>query len=538
MAKVELQEAMKENVCGICGNFNGNPDDDWTVGPSEQCMDAFPNAETGKVTTDTVAMGTSWTAGIDENEAACSAECPKPPPPPPDCTTGADQKAQDHCAPLKDPNGPFKECLAQMDEFQAKDLFDNCVYDSCHLQDYETVVCEHAASMNLICNAMYSITVEWRGKDLCEMEWGENMEYKACGEPCVPTCNDQKGEECGELGACTEGCFCKDGYVYDQDGKCIKKEECGCLDPDTGLYVPVGESFVSEDCGKKCACLEAKGTLQCTDMECPENEVCLLRDGGYGCYCEPPFTKIDGQCVEYPYPCEVEDDDGEMQTTDLECLVCKNAANDDECLKKGTKEICTGKDPICVYTVVKDKNQEVKKVDRSCGTRDSCAPESIGETATKCTPDGLKSTCTNCGYGPPADPETGNEIFSCGAPPTEPPAVDPCILNKDGGQGSKSLTRWYFKLKKCKCMKFTYKGSGGNGNNFDSKAACEAKCTVFETPADCLLPKDPGPCDKFKKWYYFDSKKQKCKKFNYGGCEGNANLFKKKDQCRTKCKRC
>jgi hypothetical protein len=35
---------------------------------------------------------------------------------------------------------------------------------------------------------------------------------------------------------------------------------------------------------------------------------------------------------------------------------------------------------------------------------------------------------------------------------------------------------------------------------------------------------------------YFDVKKNKCKKFNYGGCEGNANNFKKKAECREKCK--
>ena len=53
---------------------------------------------------------------------------------------------------------------------------------------------------------------------------------------------------------------------------------------------------------------------------------------------------------------------------------------------------------------------------------------------------------------------------------------------------------------------------------------------------DCLLDKDPGPCDNFKKWYYFNKEKNKCQKFNYGGCEGNANRFKKKTDCRTRCK--
>ena len=54
-----------------------------------------------------------------------------------------------------------------MDEAQIQDIFDNCVYDSCHLEDYETIICEHAASLNQVCNAMFSITVEWRDDDLC-----------------------------------------------------------------------------------------------------------------------------------------------------------------------------------------------------------------------------------------------------------------------------------------------------------------------------------------------------------------------------------
>merc|ERR1711976_198495 len=437
IVKVEVQEQMKGTTCGICGNFNGDADDDWTVGPSDQCMDGF-DEEAGDITDNTEAMGNSWTAAIDENEEACGKECPVPPT---DCTNGATQESEDHCAPLRDPNGPFKECLKQMDEFQAKDLFDNCVYDSCHLQDFETVICEHASAMNQICNAMFSITVEWRDDDLCPIDCGENMEYKACGAPCVPTCTDLKGEECGDLGACTEGCFCKEGFVFDNEGKCIEEEECGCLHEEQGVYINVGESFITEDCDEKCFCPKAQGKLVCQDMECPENTQCTMQDDGLrACTCEKPFYEIDGECT---------------QTTG--------------------------------------------------------------------------STTTNTATPAPTTPTTP-------ATTTEP--VDICTLKKVVGKGDGKETRWFFSMKKCKCMKFEYKGSGGNENNFPSRGDCEAACETFETPADCLLDKDPGDCDKFKKWYFFDVKKGKCKKFNYGGCGGNANLFKKKDECRQKCKRC
>ncbi|ELT96344.1 hypothetical protein CAPTEDRAFT_168416 [Capitella teleta] len=533
IAQVEVQDSVQDKVCGICGNFDGNADNDWTIGPAETCMTKYPGAEPGETTDDTNVMGTSWTAGIDEDEKACSEECPNPiPPPPPVDPCLEDDKAADHCAPLKDKNGPFKDCIAQMDEVQLEDMYMNCVYDACLLDDYVNPICEHGASMAMVCQAQFEITVTWRSEDLCAPDCGENMEFKPCGDACVPTCSDKTGENCGNLGPCTEGCFCKEGFVYNQDGACIKEEQCGCQVPGEDIFIPVGESYVNDDCTEKCACLEEQGDLECTEMDCPTNEVCVLADGEYGCQCEPPFVKLDGKCVDLPYPC----DDGD-ETTDLQCLTCKNAGSLEDCAEKGSMETCTGAEPICSTVITRNIDREIKKVNRGCSTRKSCTGASIGPDADDCTVDGGKTTCSNCGYG-----EVEDGLSSCLAPPTEPPPTEPpvdvCTLNKDEGEGSSGKKRWFFKISKCKCTSFTYKGSGGNENNFASKADCEAACAVFETPEDCKLEKDPGPCNKFKKWYYFDVKKNKCKKFNYGGCEGNANLFKKKDECRTKCKRC
>ena len=32
--EVFLKAAYKNNVCGLCGNMNSNPEDDWKVGPA------------------------------------------------------------------------------------------------------------------------------------------------------------------------------------------------------------------------------------------------------------------------------------------------------------------------------------------------------------------------------------------------------------------------------------------------------------------------------------------------------------------------
>ena len=72
----------------------------------------------------------------------------------------------------------WQDCLAKMDNAQKQDLFDNCVYDSCHLNDFETVICTHGASMAMVCQNQLEVTVTWRSPSLCrEFFVTEEMEH-------------------------------------------------------------------------------------------------------------------------------------------------------------------------------------------------------------------------------------------------------------------------------------------------------------------------------------------------------------------------
>lgn len=68
---------------------------------------------------------------------------------------------------------------------------------------------------------------------------GKNMEYKPCGDPCMPTCSDREAANCGDLGPCGEGCFCKKGFVFDGEKDCISEDTCGCEVPELGIYINV-----------------------------------------------------------------------------------------------------------------------------------------------------------------------------------------------------------------------------------------------------------------------------------------------------------
>ena len=54
-----------------------------------------------------------------------------------------------------------------------------------------------------------------------------NMEYIACGSPCMKTCADPEGDDCLVEDRCVEDCFCNEGYVWDGE-TCMEENDCGC----------------------------------------------------------------------------------------------------------------------------------------------------------------------------------------------------------------------------------------------------------------------------------------------------------------------
>jgi len=113
-----------------------------------------------------------------------------------------------------------------------------------------------------------------------------------------------------------------------------------------------------------------------------------------------------------------------------------------------------------------------------------------------------------------------------------PRPVDICSLPKAPGLCLASFQRYYYSKKKKTCLRFEYGGCRGNANRFETKEACEERCSMDP----CSLPMDPGPCKKITTGYYYYSKEKKaCLPLDYGGCAGNANRFSTKEACEQKC---
>ncbi|XP_022241638.1 papilin-like, partial [Limulus polyphemus] len=136
-----------------------------------------------------------------------------------------------------------------------------------------------------------------------------------------------------------------------------------------------------------------------------------------------------------------------------------------------------------------------------------------------------------------------------------------CLLPQIKGPCQGTFPQWYYDHRSDQCIEFMYGGCEGNSNRFNSRENCEDSCKQSTTPLTipttlpvqpetttkalykkialptdvCAQPRDKGPCKAFSPQWYYDSRNNICKRFIYGGCEGNRNRFKERSDCELRC---
>ncbi|XP_019849765.1 PREDICTED: papilin-like [Amphimedon queenslandica] len=111
-----------------------------------------------------------------------------------------------------------------------------------------------------------------------------------------------------------------------------------------------------------------------------------------------------------------------------------------------------------------------------------------------------------------------------------------CLLPRVTGPCRAAFRRYFYNSATKRCEPFVYGGCAGNENNFRTLSECQSECNK-ETPALCLLPREPGPCRaSISRWHY-NSQSRQCERFIYGGCRGNDNNFSTKSECESVCHR-
>lgn len=131
-------------TCGICGNFNGHPEDDFLT-PSG---DLAPSVNQ---------FGAEW---IVEDNILCN-----DPPVPDNCHDGSTTLiSQAMCEIIRDNQGPFSFCHGSVDP-QA--YFDNCVFDVCISGNHNDVLCRSVQSYVSACQSVNAMVYPWREPASC-----------------------------------------------------------------------------------------------------------------------------------------------------------------------------------------------------------------------------------------------------------------------------------------------------------------------------------------------------------------------------------
>uniref|UniRef100_H9GNM8 SCO-spondin n=1 Tax=Anolis carolinensis TaxID=28377 RepID=H9GNM8_ANOCA len=275
--EVRLDPSFQGRVAGLCGNFDGDTENDFTSrqGIVEPTADLF---------------GNSWRVSLLCPEVS-SEDFEHP------CTVNSHRVtwARKRCGVLL--QDLFAPCHG---ELPCQQFYDWCVFDACG--------CDSGGDCECLCTAIATyakectqrgVIVRWRSQDLCPLQCDNGMEYDPCGPACPQTCKNyglEPADHCETL-SCVEGCFCPEGKVLHGD-RCIDPSECPCYWE--GTLFPLG-ALVMQEC-RNCSC-EA-GLWQCTaPLEpCPTPSPCA--EGDFACH-------MGGRCVPSAWVCDNEDDCGD-----------------------------------------------------------------------------------------------------------------------------------------------------------------------------------------------------------------------------------
>ena len=105
---------------------------------------------------------------------------------------------------------------------------DNCVYDLCQEIPENEVICQMLSNYVDVCNTEGEVEKQiknWRTVDLCPFNCRANQYFDGCGKPeCQPTTTqcDVNAVSCSKSVACVEGCYCDEGYLMNEAGKCVE----------------------------------------------------------------------------------------------------------------------------------------------------------------------------------------------------------------------------------------------------------------------------------------------------------------------------
>ncbi|XP_075913412.1 IgGFc-binding protein-like [Petromyzon marinus] len=256
---LRLQAYYARNLSGLCGDFNGDPGDDF-AGPD------------GELHATAYTFGSSWQYPVASNNSACGFDYGRMVKP-----NDADlASAAEPCSPLKSATSPFAACFEAV---PPEPFHGNCVFDLALTALSDELRCSHLQGYFDACLGSGVTLGEWRASLNCPLSCPANSAYKGCASPCPSACGFSNAA-CPKRQACVEACECSPGFFL-HDGACVDAANCGCTMD--GIYHPVGDDWWSWDCSHHYTCY-SQYNISDDPSGCMGNEVCFLKNGMLGCH--------------------------------------------------------------------------------------------------------------------------------------------------------------------------------------------------------------------------------------------------------------
>lgn len=208
-AEVRIPGSFKRKLCGLCGNFNGFPQDDLRT--------SF-----GQITNSPAVFGNSWKSTVQLSETCQDARDTDP------CQSAGYRVrkiATTRCAIIK--SSAFTRCHRVV---SPEPYFSSCVYDMCVCLDDPKCLCDILESYAHEC-ARAGVKLEWRSRNLCAFECPKDkgFMFDECGPACPRTCENLQ-TPLGNLTTncfkpCVPSCQCTADKVV-HEGRCISPDQC------------------------------------------------------------------------------------------------------------------------------------------------------------------------------------------------------------------------------------------------------------------------------------------------------------------------
>lgn len=143
---ITVPSVYQSALCGQCGNFNGNLDDDLRL-PSGQ-LSATPEE-----------FGSAWDEIEDREDCSCKENCEGC-----DDLRSAIFSRDESCGLLIKKDGPFADCYGIVN---VTDYFNQCLFDMCASDGQAKILCQSLQAYAAACQAAGAKIQSWRSTDFC-----------------------------------------------------------------------------------------------------------------------------------------------------------------------------------------------------------------------------------------------------------------------------------------------------------------------------------------------------------------------------------